>query len=269
MARQLGAVLGVAIGALGCSLLTPYPGGGDPAEAIVDTASGKPFDEGTTQDPLFDPAIDSSVTAVTNVDDVIAIPGSAFTIDLGFTAENMNVVGGGIQFPGSDEIQWTFISELEGMASGDIRFGYVVAKEVCEDIPSLCHEILTKQFAVARNTQGDVDGDGVDDGEFVVSKGVDVRVILNCASCESPSCQELLPPSECFQCVQPQVCKDYFDRCLAEGKPNFGMDEADLFDSLFGQEGVLWSSAGGCALGEKACEDAQAAAEEMPDVCGL
>jgi hypothetical protein len=270
MQRAIGPALGLALGGVGCALLTPYPGGGDPVDAIVEGAGSSPFDTGDSRDPLFDPAIDDSVSIVSNIDTVIAIPGSAFTIDLSFVAENSNVVGGGIQFPGSDEVQWTFIDGLEGMASGDIRFGYVVAKEVCNDIPNLCHEIITTQFAVARNEGGgDIDGDGARDGEFVVSPGKEVTVVLQCATCDSQSCQDLLPPEECFFCGQPEVCGDYFDRCLAEGQPNFGMSEADLFDSLFGENGILWSSVAGCSLGEAACENAQENAETEPDVCGL
>lgn len=270
MQRAIGPMLGLALGGLGCALLTPYPGGGDPGDALAEGGSGSPFDSGKAQDPLFDPAIDNSVSIITNVQKVIAIPGSAFTIDLSFSAENSNVVGGGIQFPGSDEVQWTFIEGLEGTQSGDIRFGYVVAKEVCADIPNLCHEIVTTQFAVARNSGGgDIDGDGTKDGEFVVSPGKEVSVVLQCATCDSPSCQDLLPPEECFFCGQPDVCVEYFDRCLDEGKPNFGMSEADLFDSLFGATGILWSTVSGCSLGEAACENAQQDAEAMPDVCGL
>ena len=67
------------------------------------------------------------------------------------------------------------------------------------------------------------DGDGTKDGEFVVSPGKEVTVVLQCATCDSQSCQDLLPPDECFFCGQPDICNQYFDRCLAEGQPNFGM----------------------------------------------
>jgi hypothetical protein len=270
VSRPVGVVLGLGLAVLGCQLLTPYPGGGDPADALAGSGGEDgTFDEGMTRGPLFDPAIDVSIKVTSNVDDVIAIPGSAFTIDLSFIADNANVVGGGVQFPGSDEIQWTFIDGLEGMTSGDMLFGYVVAKEVCADIPNLCHPIETTQFAVARNTKGDVDGDGKDDGEFVVSPGKEVTVVLQCATCDSKSCQDLLPIGECFFCPQPDVCGDYFDRCLAEGQPNFDTAEADLFSALFGTEGILWSTRDGCAIGEGACEKAQMNAEAMPDECSL
>ncbi|MFO0631535.1 MAG: hypothetical protein U0168_01655 [Nannocystaceae bacterium] len=270
----LGVVLALALAGVGCALLTPYPGGGDPVKAISDSTAGKgdsPFDTGDPQEPLFDPAIDDSVHVVTNVNDVVAIPGSSFVIDLAFVADNANVVGGGIQFPGSSEVQWTFIDGLEGMSSGDIRFGYVVDKNVCNDIPNLCHEIKTTQFAVARNAGGgDVDGDGSKDGEFVVSPGEEVTVVLQCATCDSPSCRDLLPDGECFFCAQPDVCKEYFDRCLAEGKPNASDEsEVQLFDTLFGIDGILWSTRDGCVVGEGACTEAQKNAETMPDECGL
>jgi hypothetical protein len=269
VSRPLGVVLGLALAGWGCALLDPYPGGGDPKKVIGDPNNGK-FQGGEEQQPLFDPAIDDSVVINSRLQRVVAIPGSAFTVDLGFIAQNDNVVGGGIQWPGSDEVQWTFIEGLEGLSEGDIQFGYVVAREVCGQIPNLCHAIETKQFAVARNNGGgDVDGNGTQDGEFVVSAPEDVTVIVQCATCESQSCQDLLDPADCFYCVQPDVCVDYFDRCLAEGRPNAGTDEADLFETFFGPDGVLWSSMGSCASGEAACEKAQENAETMPDECGI
>jgi hypothetical protein len=268
VSRPVGVVLGLALAGWGCQLLNPYPGGGDPAHALGDPDNGS-FQGGKEQGPLFDPAEDGSIKISSKLQRVIAIPGSAFTIDLTFIADNDNVVGGGIQFPGSSEVQWTFIEGLEGLSDGEIQFGYVVAREVCDDIPNLCHAIETKQFAVARNGKGDVDGDGKDDGEFVVSPPKNVTVILQCATCESQSCQDLLDPADCFYCAQPQVCVDYYDRCLAEGKPNAGTDEADLFETFFGPDGVLWSNMGSCASGEAACEKAQMNAETMPDECGI
>jgi hypothetical protein len=256
--------------ALGCQLLTPYPGGGDPAKAL---GSGKRLEGGDEREPLVDPAVDPSITLWSLAEEpVLAIPGTAFPVELGFTAPQRNVVGGGIRFPGSDEVQWTFISGVEeeqGPAS--IQFGYVVAQDVCDDIPNLCHEIETEQFAVARNVAPgqDVDGDGKPDGEFVVSQPERVTVVLICATCDSKSCQQVLPKGKCQQCGQPQVCRDYHDRCLAEGKPNAETKEADLFDTFFGPQGVLWTVATGCAAGEKACEDAQRNAEAEPDVCEL
>jgi hypothetical protein len=255
-----------------CQLLTPYPGGGDPAQALGDQGSGSGI-EGDRQDPLVDPAIDSNVVVSSNADEpVLAIPGTAFLVDLNFTAPERNVVGGGIRFPGSDEVQWTFINALvDDNGSMPIQFGYVVAQDVCEDVPNLCHEIVTEQFAVARNTApgGDVDGDGSPDGEFVVSRPEPVTVVLMCATCDSKSCQDVLPKGKCQQCVQPQVCRDYYDRCLAEGQPNADTTEADLFETFFGTNGVLWTVEAGCAAGQQACEDAQENAASEPDVCEL
>lgn len=259
---------------LGCVLLEPYPGGGAPGKALNDERpEGPGIQGGQEQEPLVDPAIDPNISVRSRAPDpVLAIPGSALLVDLEFIAPQRNVVGGGIRFPGSDEVQWTFVGALEG-DDGEmpIQFGYVVATEVCQDIPNLCHELETEQFAVSRNLapDGDVDGDGQPDGEFVVSKPAAVRVVLMCATCESKSCEEVLPAGTCKQCGQPQVCRDYYERCLAEGKPNHGMQEEQLFDTFFGDDGVLWTTASGCAAGEATCEDAQQNAEAMPDVCGL
>ena len=189
-------VLGGLAAGVGCGLLTPYPGDGNPAEILAGQSGGtdgSPFNTGDPQGPLLDPALDDSVSIISNEDVIVANPGQAFTVDLEFSAENNNVVGGGIQFPGSDEIQWTFIDGLEGEERGRIQFGYVVDANICDQVPPLCHKIETQQFAVARNVapDGDVDGDGNADGEFVVSKPEDVTVVLRCSSCDSPSCRDI------------------------------------------------------------------------------
>ena len=259
MHRHGGVAVGVVSAAIGCKLLEPYPGGGDPADALAGgPAEGSPFDTGEPQEPLLDPPIDKSIVVSTNVEVALAIPGSAFLIDLDYIAQNRNVVGGGIKFPGSDEVQWTLIDSLRDTENGTIQFGYVVDANVCGDVPNLCHEIETTQFAVGQN------GD-----EFVVSEDEKVTVILQCATCESPSCEELLPPGTCFFCTQPEICVEYEARCLAEGQPNAGTDEEELFDTFFGLDGILWSTAQGCAVGEETCEKAQENADAAPDDCGL
>lgn len=240
---------------LGCTLLEAYPGGEDPAKILSGSVGEGTFDEGDLQEPLVDPAIDPSISVTRNLTQVLAHPGDAFPIDLSFDARQMNVVGGGIQFPGSNEVQWTFIEGLKGQSLGDIRFGFVVEKEICADIPNLCHELKTKQFAVAENVGGaDVDGDGTKDGSFVVSKPVDVTIILVCATCESPSCRELLADGECQQCGQASECTEYFDTCLDPTiYPEVTNEDVALFNGIFGAEGVLWSTRDGCALGEDLC----------------
>lgn len=241
----------------GCTLLTPYPGGEDPAEVLGEGAGT--IEGGSEQEPLVDPAIDTSIAVTRNVTTVVAHPGSAFPVDLNFDAPGMNVVGGGISFPGSDEVQWTFIEGLEGETTGAITFGYVVDQEICGRVPDLCHEIRTEQFAVARNTVGDVDGDGQSDGEFVVSGPVEVTVVLQCASCESPSCMEVLPEGECKSCAQPDACSDYFGLCLDPAtNPDVTEADAAFFDTIFGSGGALWTTPSGCAAGEQACEGALA-----------
>ena len=257
--RQTWVTVGAALAIpLGCTLLDSYPGGKEPGEVLSGSIDEGTFDEGALQEPLIDPAIDGSIIVTRNITEVLAHPGDAFPIDMRFDAKRRNVVGGGIQFPGSKEVQWTFIEDLKGEEIGDIRFGFVVENGICDDIPNLCHELKTKQFAVAENPDGaDVDGDGEPDGQFVVSPPVDVTVVLVCATCESPSCREILPPGECQQCTQATECSQYFTECLdPETSPDVSSEDIDLFEGIFGQEGVLWSTIDGCALGEDLCKGA-------------
>lgn len=262
MSRWAPVTVPLALGlGLGCSLLTPYPGGADPAELLGNGSGGGI--EGGEEEPLVDPAEDPSIGVTRNLTKVAAHPGSAFPIDLDFDAPGMNVVGGGISFPGSDEVQWTFIEGLEGNTTGNVRFGYVVESEICAEVPNLCHEIKTEQFVVARNTVGDVDGDGVADGDFVVSRPVEVSVVLQCSTCEAPSCQELLPEGECQSCGQPPVCQEYFDRCLDPmANPNVTTEDVAFFEGIFGPSGALWTTPAGCVAGEQACDGAQAEGDE-------
>ncbi len=260
MRRHLVHVLMGLLAGVGCGLLTPYPGGGNPASLLADSrgpGGGSPIEcvvDGMCEpadEPLVDPATDDSIALDSNEETLIAFPGEAFTIDLSFIAQNSNVVGGGIKFPGSDEIQWTFIDGLEGLGSGDIRFGYVVENDICDKVPPLCHEIPTEQFAVARNVVGDVDGDGENDGEFVVSPPVTVPVVLKCASCESPSCREIdALAGECQACSQPQECQEVFNLCFAEGRPKAGSEEAANFQLFFGGDGLAWKSGTVCVKPE-------------------
>nr|MCH9683330.1 hypothetical protein [Deltaproteobacteria bacterium] len=255
---------------VGCTLLNPYPGGEDPAAVLASGSGESRFDRGDEQEPLVDPAVDPSISVTRNVVKVTAFPGSAFPINLDFDAPNMNVVGGGISFPSDEEVQWTFLEGLEGEATGTVSFGYVVDESICEGVANLCHEIKSKQFAVARNTVGDIDGDGVEDGEFVVSRPVEVTVILKCSTCESPSCQELLPEGECQSCAQPPVCDAYFDRCLDPlTNPDVTLEDVAFFEAIFGFEGALWTTPSACAAGEAACDDAEADAGPDGTECRL
>ncbi len=248
----------------GCGLLEPYPGGGNPAEAVLKASSKQPIENGDAETALVDPAFDDSVAVTSNEDPGVAVPGEAVVVDLNFVALNRNVVGGGIQFPGSSEIQWTFIDGVEGEAAGRVRFGYVVGRDVCEGLPNLCHELVTRQFAVVKNSEGqDVDSDGTADGEFVVSPPLDVRVILQCATCESRSCIDLFEGGVCRACNQPQTCDDFFARCFDDGQPN--ADQAALFDVFLGRNGVSWGSERGCVQGRELCNAAEESGECQPD----
>lgn len=246
---------------VGCGLLAPYPGG-EKAAVVLGEASGpggeSPLQDGLVQSPLVDPAIDDSITVVPNANPLIAIPGQSFVIDLHYVSQRGSVLGGGIQFPGSDRVQWTLIDTLRGTTSGDIRFAYAVPADICDDVANLCHEIVTKQFAVGANvTPGtDIDGDGEPDGQYVVSEPAEVRVVLRCASCESASCLDALPGGECLSCTQPQECSEAYDLCFAPDRPKDGTDEARQFQLFFGVDGIAWKTQASCSAGSTFCADA-------------
>ena len=253
--------VGLVVG-VGCGLLTPYPGDEDPAGVLGGSGAGvggSPFDRGDPREPLIDPAEDQTIQVLSNQQVIIANEGEAFLVDLSFNASKSNVVGGGIQFEDRPEIQWTFLEQLVGQANGDIQFGYVVETGTCARIGNLCRKVSTKQFAVGSNADNsDVDGDGMADGDFVVSPPAEVDVILRCASCESPSCRELLEdtPGACNYCPQPALCNEVFNLCFAPGSPLEGTDEADSFDDLLGPDGLAWKIASSCDEGEALCQDA-------------
>jgi hypothetical protein len=277
-------VLGLVSG-LGCGLLKPYPGGKDPAELFSnlgddDVGGGiDPTRGGIPQSPLNDPAIDMSITAETPNEVVVASPGQPMLLSVEFVAANRNVVGGGIRFEGSDEVQWTLIDSLRGSAEGKIDFAYSIPDDICDGVPNLCHELTAELFAVAENgpppnPPQDVDGDGEVDGTFVVSRparpyygrsvnGVAdyvpdengnpreyVRVVLRCASCESDTCRDLLG-SECRICAQPAACQQVEELCFGPGRPKEGTNEADQFTAAFGRDGAIWGVAGICVEDEE------------------
>jgi hypothetical protein len=222
----------------GCTLLLPYPGGGDPAEVFLpESAPGFP----DAQAPLVDPLTDLSVSAQSLIDVGLALPGAAFNIHLSFQAINQNVVGGGIRFPGSDEVQWTFIQGVTGLESGELRFAYVLANDACEELTNLCHEIQTEQFAVSQIG-----------GEFLVSPPVKVPVVLQCATCDSQTCVELVPAGQCKTCSQPEACVTVYEECFTPGAP--AEDQAGVFQAFLGEDGALWASAGTCVQGEALCQ---------------
>jgi len=257
---------------LGCGLLTPYPGGGSAAQVLSEAEGplgGPPIQGGSSQDPLIDPAIDSSIGVVTDIPTVVALPGDSFVIDLDYVATRRNVLGGGIQFPDSDQVQWTLIDSVRNTSSGNIRFAYAVPADVCDEVASLCHEMYTQQFAVGSNItpDTDIDGDGEPDGEYVVSPPVEVKVVLKCASCESSSCLEALPNGECLACPQPTDCGAAYALCFAPGRPKYGTDEAQQFEAFFGINGLAWKASASCTAGAPLCADAlQTANEECRDV---
>ena len=231
--------LGACVG-LSCGLLLPYPGGGDPADAFSLPDSGIP----NAEEPLDNPPTDEDVNVINNFDDVVvAVPGGAFPVSLNFQAPNQNVVGGGIRFEGSDEVQWTLLNTVMGQTTGDVAFSYVVSPDACGDVANLCYEIPAEQFAITNVG-----------GEFRISEPIAVTVVLQCATCTSTSCLDILPPGSCQECSQPDACKQVFDACYSEGSPWEGTAEENVFNQFLGLQGSLWKSAETCVEGEALCE---------------
>ncbi len=245
-----GALLALAFApALACGLLVPYPGGGDPLQAFTKAGSGIPGAE----DPLIDPPTDDSVAVVSALVASVAVPGAGFPIELEFVAQNSNVVGGGIRLPGSDEVQWTLINGVLGQNAGTLSFSYVLPDDACEGLTNLCHPIQTEQFAVVQDSVTN---------ELRVSEPVEVKVVLQCATCDSDSCiEELTDIGEmqqqavCRTCAWPEACQTLNEQCYAEGAPFAGTDEAEVYEVFMGPYGILWTSIDGCVSGEQLCEE--------------
>lgn len=235
----LAVVSGLGCG-LGCGLLLPYPGGGDPLDAFERDDSGIP----NAEDPLLDPPTDDSVSVINNLDDIaVALAGASFPVSLNFQAPDRNVVGGGIRFEGSDEIQWTLISKIMGEQTGDVEFVYVVSAEACADVANLCHEVSAEEFVITQRG-----------AEFYVSKPIEISVVLQCATCTSTSCVDVLPPGSCQECGQPDACSMLFDDCYGPGAPWEGTSEANVFEQFLGPDGSMWKGQHTCAEGEALCE---------------
>lgn len=226
----------------GCGLLVPYPGGGDPKGIFELPGSGIDGE----QDPLLDPPTDDSLTVIQQLESAkIGLPGESFRIQLGFEAPMENVVGGGIRFEGSDEVQWTLLNSVMGESSGSVGFSYELSSGACDDLTNICHELTAEEFVIS-----DIGG------EFHVSEPKDVTIILNCSTCDSQVCADLFVEYDlvCQTCVQPSECEDVFESCFAPGADFEGSDEADVFETFLGPDGVLWSSDGTCAQGKALCE---------------
>ena len=85
-----------------------------------------------------------------------------------------------------------------------------------------------------------------------MSPPVEVPVILQCSTCESASCLDLLPAGSCMTCAQPDVCATLYETCFAPGMP--GEAQASTFEAFLGTSGALWASAQSCAQGEALCQ---------------
>ncbi len=224
---------------IGCTLLTPYPGGG----SLLDAFQGGESGISDSQEPLVNPPTDLKVGVLNNLDSVkVALPGASFPVSLNFQAAAANVVGGGIRFEGSDEVQWTLLSKVTGEKVGDVEFSYVVDAGACDDIGNLCHSILAEEFVITEI-----------DSEFHVSEPVEIEVVLQCATCGSTSCVEILPPGSCQECVQPSVCEDLYEVCYGKDAPWEGTQEANVFEQFLGGGGSMWKGLHTCVEGEALC----------------
>ena len=236
-AKQFLAVIPTLV--MGCGLLVPYPGGGDAIEAFTLAGSGIP----NAEDPLVDPPTDETISVINNLEDVaVALPGASFPVSLNFQAPDRNVVGGGIRFEGSEEIQWTLLNKVQGEQTGDVEFTYVVDSAACNDLSSLCHEIKAEEFVISERNN-----------EFHVSRPIDIDIVLQCATCDSTSCVEVLPPGTCMECAQPTACQDLYDACYGEGAPFEDSPEAAVYEQFLGLNGSMWRGATTCVEGEALC----------------
>lgn len=237
--------LGCLLSLSACQFLEEYPGASSSIEAQLDQdfqQEGLGPIDGAKMTPLVDPPTDGNVV-VRNLLEAkeSVLPGYPFNISLEFLSYAPNVVGGGIRLPGSDEVQWTFLYETP-QTSGAFEFSFVLGPEACQNIPPLCHEFVTEQFAITQTN-----------GVFAISRAVKVPVVLQCASCQSVSCINLLEAGTCRACGQPDECAAYWDRCFARGKPEENSDVAPFFDLFMGRDGSLWSTSETCAQGKSIC----------------
>lgn len=229
------------ITALSCNLLLPYPGGGAPEEAFRSSGSGF----ANAENPLQNPPIDPSVSVSSELSVSIALPESGFPIRLTYETAEANVVGGGIRISNSEEVQWTLADDSLGQTNGTVELRYIIDELACEGIPNLCHEVITEQFVITQSPTSN---------QLSISSPVTVPVILQCATCESLSCVELIPLSVgCRTCEQPASCAQLYDQCYAPGASEEASEAAALFNAFLSQDGTLWTNRGSCIEGEILC----------------
>jgi hypothetical protein len=244
-----------------CSLLEPYPNDENPVDQLLDPSKGASgISNGEIREPLVNPPQDPTVTVANKLSGTVesTLPGGSFKVQLAFIAPGKNVVGGGIQLEDSDEVQWTFLQGLQGNETGEVAFSFSVGTNVCDDVPPLCHGIKTRQFAVS------VDPFGV----YSVSPPVEATIVLQCASCESESCTDLLKElgdeSACRACEQPKECADLYTSCYAPGAVAEGTTEADVYQAFFSERGVMWTGLQTCASGTGVCQSILSNACKLP-----
>ena len=238
----------VALASSACTLLEPYPGGDDAEAQLINSVQHDGGIVGSDLQILQDPNSDLTVTVKSRLlAPPVASEQGIFPIQLGFSAPNANVVGGGIRLPGTDEVQWTFLNDVAGLKQGELNFAFSVGSLSCSDVTALCRELVTEQFAVTRNTVT---------GDFEVSLPVEQPIVLKCASCQSKSCTEILAPGQCIECNQPQSCVDLYNSCYAPGMPKAdATNEVNTYFKLFGPEGIFWITDEHCLAGEPLCRE--------------
>ncbi|MCI5081872.1 MAG: hypothetical protein MRY78_09275 [Saprospiraceae bacterium] len=114
-------------------------------------------------------------------------PGATMSTAISFNAANANVTHAGIRFGNSGGIWAVPIPEADGNASGTLIVPMQIPPEICNQISRICHDIKCYEFAIAN------DGSG----EWNISRGNINDIILGCAACDEPSCQDLAPSCDC------------------------------------------------------------------------
>ena len=140
-----------------------------------------PFDIPAAQSQLDDPPTDPSVQ-LGPIDPAAppleVRPGDTITVNIPFSAPNMNVVGGGIRFGSSGPIAVVPVQGAQGTSSGTMQFDVEIPPDICNNLSQICHDIKCYEFAVT--SVGAVSAANIAD------------IALACGNCDEPSCQDLL-----------------------------------------------------------------------------
>lgn len=178
------AIFLLSVTCIGCSV---YEGGDTDSSSPSEGESSGAEDDGPFSIPgdgaaLLDPVVDPSVV-LDPVDSAAPVhevyPGDVFTVSIPFSAQDNNVVGGGIRFGASGPIRVVPVPSALGQPDGTIQFDVTVPPDICNDLSQICHDIKCYEFAVT------------DAGQVSAANIADLA--LACGNCDEPSCQDLLP----------------------------------------------------------------------------